>query len=211
MLFEHISEWLIYLKLEAHPFLLSCSCLNAIQSLKLVGSKLKDTLKWRPLLSTLLLSKILKINMNRKNMCVGVYSGMFLNKLNKLNVCKTTDSENIWTRKERSNWTTSTLHTKERCGLYVLIDLMSGPGSSVGIATELRARWSGIESRCGRDFSPVQTSPGAHPASCRKGTGSFPGVKCGRGVLLTTHQLLVPRSRKSRAIPLPTLWATPGL
>ena len=34
------------------------------------------------------------------------------------------------------------------------------------------------------------------------GTGSFPGVKCGRGVLLTTHPLLVPRSWKSRAIPL---------
>jgi len=28
------------------------------------------------------------------------------------------------------------------------------------------------------------------------GTGSFPGVKCGRGVLLTTHPLLVPRSWK---------------
>jgi len=30
-------------------------------------------------------------------------------------------------------------------------------------------------------------------------------------VLLITHLLLVPRSWKSRAIPLPTLWATPGL
>ena len=40
------------------------------------------------------------------------------------------------------------------------------------------------------------------------GTGSFPGLKYGRGVLLTTHPLLVPRSWKSRAIPLPTLWAT---
>jgi len=29
------------------------------------------------------------------------------------------------------------------------------------------------------------------------GTGSFPGVKCGRGVLLITHPLLVPRSWKS--------------
>ena len=83
-----------------------------------------------------------------------------------------------------------------------------GPGSSVGIATELRAGWSGIESRCGRDCPPVQTGPGAHPASCKMGTWSFPGVKCGRGVLLTTHPLLVLRSRKSRAIPLPTLWAT---
>ena len=76
------------------------------------------------------------------------------------------------------------------------------------------AKWagrSGIESRCGRDFPPVQTSPGAHPASCKMGTDSFPGVKCGRGVLPTTHPLLVPRSWKSRPIPLPTLWATPGL
>jgi hypothetical protein len=60
-------------------------------------------------------------------------------------------------------------------------------------------------------FPPVQTGPGAHPASCKMGTGSFLGVKCGRGMLLTTRPLLVPRSWKSRAIPLPTLWATPGL
>jgi len=86
-----------------------------------------------------------------------------------------------------------------------------GPGSSVGIATELRAGRSGIESRWGRDFPPVQTGPGAQPASCKMGTGSFPGVKCSRGVLLTTHLLLVLRSWKSRAMPQPTLWATPGL
>ena len=49
------------------------------------------------------------------------------------------------------------------------------------------------------------------PTSCTMGTVSFPGVKCGRGVLLTTHHLPVPRSWNSRAIPLPTLWATPGL
>jgi hypothetical protein len=49
------------------------------------------------------------------------------------------------------------------------------------------------------------------PASCKMGTGSFPGVTWGRGVLLTTHPLLVSRSWKSRAIPLPTLWTTPGL
>ena len=97
--------------------------------------------------------------------------------------------------------------------LYFLLILYStgGPGSSVGIATELRAGRSGIESRWGQDFPPVQTGPGAHPGSCAMGTGSFPGIKCGRGVLLTTHPLLVPRSWKSRAIPLPTLWATPGL
>ena len=63
---------------------------------------------------------------------------------------------------------------------------MCGPGSSVGIAPELRAGRSGIKTRWGRDFPPVQTGPGAHPAYCKMGTGSFPGVKCGRGVLLTT-------------------------
>jgi hypothetical protein len=79
---------------------------------------------------------------------------------------------------------------------------VDGPGSSVGTATELRAGWSGIESRWGRDFPSAQTGPGAHPASCKMGTGSFAGVKYGGGVLLTTHPLLVPRSWKSRAIPL---------
>ena len=89
--------------------------------------------------------------------------------------------------------------------------IVVGPGSSVGIATELRAGRSGIESRWGRDFAPVQTGPGDHPASCKMGTGPIQGVKCGRYVLLTTHLLLVPRSWKSRAINLSTLWATPGL
>ena len=65
--------------------------------------------------------------------------------------------------------------------------IICGSGSSVGIAAELRAGRSGIESRWGRDFLPVQTGPGAHPASCKMGIGSFPGVKCGRGLLLTTH------------------------
>jgi hypothetical protein len=86
-----------------------------------------------------------------------------------------------------------------------------GPGRSVGIATDYRLDAPGSNSGGDGFFRPVQTSPGAHRASCTMGTGSFPGVKCGRGVLLTTHPLLVPRSWKSRAITLPTLWATPGL
>ena len=85
------------------------------------------------------------------------------------------------------------------------------PGTSVDIATELCAGRFGIESRCRREFPPVQTGPGAHPTSCTMDTGSFPGVECGRGVLLTTHSLLVPRSWNSRAIPLLTLWATLSL
>jgi len=59
----------------------------------------------------------------------------------------------------------------------------------------------------GGGFSaPVQTDPGAHPASYTMGTGSFPGVKRPRrGV---NHQ---PPSRaevkERRAIPLLPLWA----
>jgi hypothetical protein len=46
----------------------------------------------------------------------------------------------------------------------------------------------------------VPTGSGAHPASCTMGTGRpFAGVKRGRGVTLTTHPHLVPRSRKSRS------------
>ena len=58
-----------------------------------------------------------------------------------------------------------------------------------------------------RFSAPVQIGPGAHPASCTKGTGSLPGVKSSRGVALTPHHFLVPWSRKGRAIPLLPLWA----
>jgi hypothetical protein len=67
-----------------------------------------------------------------------------------------------------------------------------GPCSSVGIATSYGLDGPGIESRWGARFSAlVQTGPGAHPASCTMGTGSFPGVKSGQGVTLTPHPLLV--------------------
>jgi hypothetical protein len=73
--------------------------------------------------------------------------------------------------------------------------LRAGPS---GDRIPVRARFS----------APVHTGPGAHPASCTMGTGSFPGGKSGRGVTLTPHPLLVPRSKKqSRAIPLLSLRA----
>ena len=83
-----------------------------------------------------------------------------------------------------------------------------GPGGSVGIATDYGLDGPGIESRWGaRSSAPVQTGPGAHPASCTIGTGTFPGVKSGQGVTLTPHHFLVPWSRKSRVITLLPLWA----
>jgi len=59
-----------------------------------------------------------------------------------------------------------------------------GRDSSVGIATRYVLDGPGIESRWGaRFFAPVQTGPGAHPATYTLGTGTFPGVKRpGRGV-----------------------------
>ena len=53
-----------------------------------------------------------------------------------------------------------------------------GRDSSVGIATRYGLDGPGIESRWeGRFSAPVQTGPGAHPASYTMGTGSFLGVK----------------------------------
>ena len=83
-----------------------------------------------------------------------------------------------------------------------------GLGSSVGIVTGYGLDGPGIESWWGARFStPVQTGPGAQPSSCTWGTGSFLGVKSGRGVTLTQRPLLVPWSWKGRAIPLLPLWA----
>jgi len=73
--------------------------------------------------------------------------------------------------------------------------ILGGPGSVVGIATGYGLDGPGIDSRWGARFSaPIQTGPAAYPAFCTMGTGSFPGVKSGRGVKLTPHPLLVPWS-----------------
>jgi hypothetical protein len=74
-------------------------------------------------------------------------------------------------------------------------NIQSGPDSSLGIGTGYGLDGLGIESRWGARFpTPVHTGPGAHPASCTIGTGSFPGVESSWGVTLTPHSLLVPRS-----------------
>jgi hypothetical protein len=68
------------------------------------------------------------------------------------------------------------------------------PRSSVSIVSNY-----GLD---GRGSIPDRGS-GAHPASYTTGTGgSFPGVKRGRSVILTTHPLLVPRLRVGAVPPL---------
>ena len=67
---------------------------------------------------------------------------------------------------------------------------------SVGIETRYGLDDPGIKFRWGARFSaPVQTGPGAHPASYTRGTGSFLGVmRPGRGVDHPPH--LKPRLKK---------------
>jgi len=56
---------------------------------------------------------------------------------------------------------------------------------------------TGIESPWQRDF-PHLSRPALGPTQppVAMGTGSFPGVKSGRGVTLTPHPLLVPKKVK---------------
>ena len=84
---------------------------------------------------------------------------------------------------------------------------MSGPNSSVGIATGYALDGPGIESLV---FEIFRTSPGRHwgpPRVLYNGYRVFTGVKSGRGVTLTPHPFVVPWSRKSRTRPLLHLWA----
>ena len=85
----------------------------------------------------------------------------------------------------------------------------SRPGNSDGIATDYGLEGPVIESRWVETFRRPDW-PWSPPSLLYNGYRVFPGGKVRRGVLLTSHTLLVPRSWKSRGIPLPTLWATTG-
>jgi hypothetical protein len=94
----------------------------------------------------------------------------------------------------------------ELSDILIACYLKKEPGSSVSTVPDygLDDRAFGVRSPAGaKDFSSslcVQTGSEAHPASCTLGTGGpFPGAKRGRGVTLTTHPHLVPRSRMSRS------------
>ena len=84
-------------------------------------------------------------------------------------------------------------YTSAHSVFYVMYNFLCGPRSSVGIATDYGLGGPGIEYRWGEIFRTCPDGPGAHPASCTMGTGSFPGVECCQGVMLTLHPLLVMR------------------
>jgi hypothetical protein len=86
--------------------------------------------------------------------------------------------------------------------LCVLVRYRAGIAQTV---QRLATGWTvrGSNPGVGEIFRRRNTDPWAHPASCTMGKGSFPGVKRpGPGVY---HPFLMPRSSKSRAIPLPPL------
>jgi hypothetical protein len=95
------------------------------------------------------------------------------------------------------------------CAVRVILSryvFLTSRVSSVSIVSDygLADRAIGVRSQVGvKDFSSnlcVQTGSGAHPASFTMGTGVLSlGIKRGRGVTLTTHPHLVPRSWKSRS------------
>jgi hypothetical protein len=75
------------------------------------------------------------------------------------------------------------------------MDQQAGRDSAVGIATRYGMRFS----------VPFQTGPGAYPASCTMGTGSFLWVKrSGSGADHPPH--LIAEVKKEYGIPLLPLW-----
>jgi hypothetical protein len=73
------------------------------------------------------------------------------------------------------------------------IKLLGSRDSAVGIATRYGLEGPGIESRWGEIFRTYPDRLRGPPSLLYNGYRIFPGGKGGRGVMLTTHPLLVPR------------------
>ena len=109
-------------------------------------------------------------------------------------------------------------HAIHRRILYLLLKVtlffleppinMVGRDSSIGIATGYGLDGTVIETRWRRDF-PRLSRPALGPTQLPSQwvPGLSWGINSVRGVTMTSHRLLVPWSRKSRAIPLPPLSA----
>ena len=83
---------------------------------------------------------------------------------------------------------------------------LCGPGSSVGIATGYGLDGPGPNPNGDEIFRTCPDRPWGPPSLLYNGYRVFPGGKVRPGRVLTTLPLLMPWSRKSRAIPLLPLW-----
>jgi hypothetical protein len=83
------------------------------------------------------------------------------------------------------------------CVFCVCVIVCAEPGSVVGTATRYGLEGPGIESRWGEIFRIYPDRLRGPPSVLYNGYRVFPGGKGGRGVMLTTHPLLVTRLRKS--------------
>ena len=97
------------------------------------------------------------------------------------------------------------LNRSYKCVIWGFYFAVGGPGSSVRIATDYGLDGPGSNPGWDEIFRPSRPALRPTQPPVKWVPGLSRGLKCGRGVLLTTHPLLLPRSRKSRAIPLPTL------
>jgi hypothetical protein len=127
----------------------------------------------------------------------------------------TKECENCWSPSTSSVWTKYLLLSHGISWIPCSIILLKNiplpltdwrRGSSISIVSDYGLDdWAiGVRFPAGaKDFSSslcVQTGSGVHPASRTMGIGDpFPRAKRGRGVTLTTHPYLVPRSRMSRS------------
>jgi len=72
-----------------------------------------------------------------------------------------------------------------------------GPGSSVGITTDYGLDGPGLNSGADEIFCPSRPTLRPTQPPVKWVPSLSPGVKCDRGVLLTTHPLLMPQSWKN--------------
>ena len=79
------------------------------------------------------------------------------------------------------------------------------------ISTRYWLEGPGIESRWAEIFRTYPDRLRGPPSLLYNGYRVFPGGKSDRGVMLTTHPLLVPKLRKSWSVPPLTVWVLLGL
>ena len=152
----------------------------------------------------------IQINILQKKLCVRLFTHQNYRKMHGQKNIKFWDSnlhflyffclKNVTWNTETVDWHNVAMTSGFRIVLQPNISSLVGRDSSVRIVTRYGFDGPGVESRWGARFSAsVETDPGAHPASCSMGTGSFLGVKSGRGVTLTPHPLLVPLVMKEQS------------